>query len=401
MRLAIRAAELRPVRWPLAAGGPAIWQASAQRAGVLLRVSDQLSAMGTMGATGAASGRGERDGGELIGLGEASPLPRTPGDEGELAAATAALQRWVDELAARRGPLWLGELDDFDRLAEEVVGEVDGKAPAARFALETALLGLLARARRVPLAQLLHPAPAARVEVNAVVEDLESARAAARRGITTFKLKLGLDSDADARTLRAIRDELGPAIRLRGDANQGWPAAEVGDRLAALAAARLDYVEEPCRRLADALEAAAGWPVPVALDETAAELPPGDTERLLAHPAVAAFVAKPTRLGGLFACRRWAEAARRLGKPLVVTHTLEGPIAFAACAELSRALAPDQAVALAVGLDAHPGLAAWRVKPPQLGAAAITGARSGLGLEARWRELAPGEEGEQGEQGNR
>ena len=65
-------------------------------------------------------------------------------------------------------------------------------------------------------------------------------------------------------------------------------------------------------------------------------------------------------------------------------------MAFAACAELARVLAPTQPGGgdLAVGLDHHPGLAAWPVTPPQLTEDAVCQAcDAGLGLEQRGDEL--------------
>jgi L-alanine-DL-glutamate epimerase-like enolase superfamily enzyme len=130
----------------------------------------------------------------------------------------------------------------------------------------------------------------------------------------------------------------------------------------------------------------------LAVDESATELGDDDLCELLLHPRVTALIAKPTRLGGLSNCRRWAAWAALSGKRTVVTHTLEGPVAMAACAELARALAPLQpgSADVAVGLDVHPGLSAWPLPVPQLTASRIEAQpRPGLAITMPWPELEP------------
>jgi L-alanine-DL-glutamate epimerase-like enolase superfamily enzyme len=375
----VASAELRAVRWHQQPRGPAIWRAVPLRQGLLLRVID---------------GEG------YVGIGEASPLPMAMPTDGEadgpdeLAEAERALQRWAPRWSGASGEAELAvrSPDQAYRVAEAACPA----SPAARFALETALLDLLAARRGCSLAELLVPAgsaPASSVPLNAVVDSVEAASAAWARGITTLKLKLGLDTDADARLLRALRAAI-PAshLRLRGDANRGWPLAETRDRLAALAFAELDYVEEPCRELPALLAASSSWPAalpPIALDESAAERSADELRALLVHPRVAALIVKPTRLGGLLSCQRWAALAATSGKRTVVTHTLEGPVAMAACAELARALAPGNPE-LAVGLDVHPGLAAWPLPVPQLTPSRVEAQpRPGLALTTPWSELLP------------
>lgn len=361
--------ELREVRWPLAAtaGMPAIWSDAGVRAGTLVRISDEAG---------------------HVGIGEASPLPI---GDGALAADTAAL-------AAAELARFAAFVDASTPVPDEAFAFAATLAsPAAQFAVETALYGQLAGQQGEPLSSILRAFPPLpeRVPVNAVVTDVDSARAAQARGITTFKLKLGPDPEADLAALMAIREALGDAVVLRGDANQAWPSdvAEVARRLALLAPARLAYIEEPCRELSVSLAAAAAAGQPIALDESAFFLPLAELERTLLHPQVAALIVKPSRFG-LFGCMTRAWVAKGRQKPIVVTHALEGPVATAACAELARALAAEQ-LDVAVGLDAHPGLPAWSVAPLQHARVDQRGelcavAETGLGLEARWDELVPG-----------
>lgn len=357
-------ASVHEVTWPMRATGAALRLGAGARRGALLVLRWRTAS------------------GHETSLGEASPLPG-PGATPQL-RALRDLAPTLPEAAAARPDL----LDTAAGCAE-LARTLAAPYPAARVAIEVALMAALARRRDLPLAALLAPRRVARLAVNAVVATVDEAARAWARGVRTFKLKLGLDSDGDAALALALRAAF-PQARLRGDANRTWPVAEVAARLAALAPARIDYVEEPCLELARALARGERWAVPLALDETALELTRQDLEELMAAPAVAALVLKPTAVGGLGASLEQAALANAAGKPAIVTHALEGPVGFAACAELARALAArwprdDEP---AVGLDHHPGLVAWPLPPPQLtDDAVVEVSAGGLGLEGRAHEL--------------
>jgi L-alanine-DL-glutamate epimerase-like enolase superfamily enzyme len=336
VRIASVAAQT--IRWPIASQGAA--RGRTERAAVVLEV------------------RGD---GGAVGLGEAAPLPgmsRDTIDDAERAAAA---------LAAR------APFEVADRDAALAIAGV--AAPAARFAIETALLDALARHRGVSLAELLcAPAgdPASRqVPLAAVIDDPAEARAAFARGIRCFKVKLGADDDL-GRVL-AIAAQA-PGVRLRIDANRTWPRGEVPARLAALAALPVDYVEEPC---VDAHSLLSGpLPCKLALDESLDELTPDQLRAALRSPQLAALVLKPTLLG-LAGAIALAEQARRAGVAAIVSHGLEGPIGTAACAELALALGGSQPA----GLAAHAALAGWHIAVPQLAADRIQPTtRVGLGF---------------------
>lgn len=201
------------------------------------------------------------------------------------------------------------------------------KPPAARFAFETAVFDLLARAAGKPFAAMLSQSELpSRVPLSTLLttRDEHEARAAVDRGVRALKLKLvhpAEDLEHVAR-LRAIFGD----IEIRLDANG------VAVDLAPFLAYGIAFVEEPRDRRA--------CPLPYALDES------------LARPAIdlagaVAVVLKPTRLGLV----RAIEVARRAtaaGIGVVVTHCFEGPIAHAAASALAIAWGTR-----ACGLDRH------------------------------------------------
>jgi O-succinylbenzoate synthase len=210
-----------------------------------------------------------------------------------------------------------------------------------------------------------------------VVDDPDQARSAYASGIRCFKIKLGADDPLDR--VRAIA-AAAPGATLRIDANRSWPRADVLDRLAALAALPVEYVEEPCR---DAYRLLHAGPLPcrLALDESLIELAADDLAAALRSPALAAVILKPALLGGLSACLALADLARASGVAAVASHALEGPIGTAACAELALALAADHAPSPAAGLAPHAALAGWRLSVEQLAADHVhPAAAPGLGF---------------------
>lgn len=363
--------ELREVAWRAPAAGPAMWRALPRRRGVLVRVRD-------------AQG--------FAGVGEASPLPvEAVRDADEWAATREALRAWQ-----AGGAHDVRDADEAFAAAEAAGGE----AAAATFAVETALCDLVAARRRVPFAEVLGARPAATVPINAVCDarDVEAAKRAAARGIGTLKLKLEqkpaqheatslLEGDEDAAAVTAILRALGEDLKLRGDANRTWRPESVMARLAKLQ--RLQYVEEPCREFWLGLDRDRRTDLPpLGVDESAIGASEAQVAGWMKHPRIGALILKPTRLG-LARSLRWAKLAAEEGKAAVVTHALEGPVAMAACAELARALGGWQPE-LAVGLDAHPGLAAWPVRAPQIFENEVRAVQEpGLGLAAHWDRLMP------------
>lgn len=266
------------------------------------------------------------------GRGEAAPLPGfSPDDLRDCEQALLALD--VSGIAERLEPTQdlIGEL-------RRASARIPPQLPAARAALETALLDLWARAAFLPAWALLGPAapvPAAR-SVAALIsgqpEDAVAQALAARaRGIGTFKIKIGRAGalSRELAAVRALRAALGPSARLRLDANQSLSAAEARDYLPRFASCGLEFIEEPCA--AHELAALRDLGLPLALDESlaaGARPMPGDR----------ALILKPTLLAGITGCFALAEAARAVGAQVVVSHAFEGPLGLALSAALALSI---------------------------------------------------------------
>jgi len=242
----------------------------------------------------------------------------------------------VREAALVRGPAGWGEFSPFLEY---------GPPEASRWlasAVESAWAGW--------------PAPRrARVPVNATVPAVsadEVAGVLARfEGCTTAKVKVAERGQAltdDVCRVAAVRDAMGPAARIRVDANGGWDVAQAGDALAALAAYGLEYAEQPCAAVEELRElrvalARRGIDVRIAADESIRKAE--DPLLVARREAADLIVVKVAPLGGV---RAALGIVAECGLPAVVSSALDTSVGMAAGVALAAAL-PELPFACGLG----------------------------------------------------
>lgn len=205
--------------------------------------------------------------------------------------------------------------------------------------------------------------------VPAVAPDGVAALLARFPGCTTAKVKVaepGQTTADDVARVAEVRALLGPAARVRVDANGAWDVDTALDTLTALARHGLDYAEQPCatlpelRRLRLAL-VASGVDVRLAADESVRKA--DDPFEVAASGAVDLAVVKVAPLGGV---RRTLAVADRLraehGLPVVVSSALDSGVGITAGLAAAAAL-PDEPAACGL---ATAGLFARDVLDPPL-----------------------------------
>ena len=263
------------------------------------------------------------DAGGQTALGECAPLPGPGAASPE--EAEGALRLW-----ARRLP-GLSLADAWRVLDEEPT------PPAARCAVEAAILFLAARRRGLPPARLINPGARGQVLVNAAVGCADTGLAARVReavaeGFRVQKVKVGVGNPDEELDLLRSAAQAGTAFRL--DANGAWDLDTARSFLAAAASLTVESIEEPLagadpghlRDLADSS------PCPIALDES---LPGFLAAGAATELPAARIVLKPMVLGGVRPCLRLAAAARR---EVVVTTSLEAAPGRWLAAHLAAAL---------------------------------------------------------------
>lgn len=68
------------------------------------------------------------------------------------------------------------------------------------------------------------------------------------QGFNKIKTKVGIDPEEDVLRLKAIRDAVGPNIKIRIDANQGWDRVTAVKCLNAMEPLDIEFCEQPTRR---------------------------------------------------------------------------------------------------------------------------------------------------------
>ena len=194
------------------------------------------------------------------------------------------------------------------------------------------------------------------IEVNGIlpVRGLPETRRLAERivrelGCRTIKVKVAdpqESAESEHRRIALVRDvlaqELGSAHgNIRLDANGGWGARQALERLDGLAPLGIEYVEQPCRSVAELSEVHAADLVPIAADE--AIRIDGEVETVADFADVAVVKAAP--LGGVAVTMAVAE---RVGVPVVVSGSMDTSVGLSAAIALAGAL-PDLPYACGLG----------------------------------------------------
>jgi muconate/chloromuconate cycloisomerase len=276
----------------------------------------------------------------LIGWGEAACLGGPTWSEESAESIAATLQRYVVPWLVGR------DATRLEALRLEMARRVQGN-PFARAAVEMALWDLNGRALGVPVHRLLGGRVRDRVPLSwslAVGDgDAEVAEARDRvaRGHRIFKIKTAAHPVAeDVARVRSIREAVGPDIRLRVDANQGW------DRPAALRAIRamepydLDFVEQPVPRwdLDGLAEIARGVSVPIMADESCGS--PPEALAIARRGGVSILALKLTKSAGLAPTMAIARIAEAAGLGCYVGCMIETSLGTAAYLQAALAAAP-------------------------------------------------------------
>ncbi len=269
-----------------------------------------------------------------LGMGEAAPFEAVSGEtqRGSLAVIEAAGQWLVDQDVRRYRPLSI-------RLAADFPDE-----PAARCALEMALLDALTRHHELPLWAFFGGAGTElHTDMTITAGDREQAVAAARaivaRGISTIKVKIGTRSATeDAERLEAVH-RAAPRAKLTADANGGYSPDEARVFLETIRARHvpLDLFEQPVHPDAwlEFMQTRQKSSVVICADESARSA--SDVLALIRQDAVDAVNIKPMKTGVVEAVAIW-NVARAAGIELMIGGMIESPLAMSFSAHLAAGL---------------------------------------------------------------
>ncbi len=271
----------------------------------------------------------------LVGYGEAPPTGAITGD------TTGAI---VGALRDHIIPNLVGqEIDEFEplmkRLQKSVVHNTSAKAAA-----DIALYDLYGQMLGAPVYKLLGASRKQittdiTISVNPPEEMARDALVALERGYDTLKIKVGIDPTLDVARLAAVRNAVGPYIRLRIDANQAWTPKQAVKLLNQMQDRGLDIelVEQPVagRDFEGLKYVTERSYVPVMADESVFSAE--DAMKIMQMGAADLVNIKLMKCGGLYNALKIASAAEVYGVECMIGCMLEAKVSVNAAVHLACA----------------------------------------------------------------
>lgn len=286
------------------------------------------------------------------GWGEAAPLMYITQETGpEMAATLRGAAPRIRGLVADELLAALDDAADFTGLS------------AARTALEIAAVDLVTKASQAPFSQVFGGHKRNAVTLDAPIgllppdEAVRKAEPLVEKGVTTLKVKSGVDMEADAERLVRLRERFGPDVKLRTDANGGFTPEEAlrfTDRMVEI---DLEHFEQPVlpteKNCLDVFREIRARGMQVALDESLFSI--DDARRLVDMEACDIGLIKIAKFGGPRNAWEVARVFDAAGKPALLSSPYESYIAKSAGFALALSLETcDRAHELAHLLDEEP-----------------------------------------------
>lgn len=276
----------------------------------------------------------------LSGYGDCAPLP-TAGTENLLQA-----YRYLETYRGNFQPATASEA--LQKLPSTK------STPAARVAIETALLDLISQAEQQTLRRWLSPDARNDVPVNSMIGSLDkdsvsSAMHAFNQGYQVVKLKLGINElKDDIQYLENLCLHLPEKIKIRLDANGSWSYKQAENFIKAIQHLPIESIEEPLHEpeLSTLSKLQDSTSIALAVDESIARF---ERDDLLKSQAVHRLIIKPTACGSLLASLDLAKRAEFHDYEVVITSTIESAVGVQAAAQLAAAIS-STSDALAHGL---------------------------------------------------
>lgn len=269
------------------------------------------------------------------GFGEAPPTAVITGDtKGSIRCA-------IEEFIA---PSLIGrDIEDLDGIMQALHSCIL-KNTSAKAAVDMAVYDLYAKNLGKPLYQVLG-GRRSRIEtdltisVNPVEEMVADSRKAAAQGFRVLKIKVGKEGLKDVARIEAIRKAVGPEVKLRVDANQGWTAGDAVRIIRAMEDKGLDIdlVEQPVKAhdFTGMQYVTANVTTPVLADESVFSAE--DAIRLIQGRAADLINIKLMKTGGIYEALKICAIAETFGVECMIGCMLESKIAVSAAAHLAAA----------------------------------------------------------------
>lgn len=269
------------------------------------------------------------------GFGEAPPTKVITGDTNE--STIAAIRDYIR-------PALLGQdLFHLERI-EEILQGATLKDFSAKAAVDMAIYDLVSQGMGVPLYQYLggyrnQVETDLTISINEPEEMEEDAVKAAEQGFSALKLKVGIDAEKDVKRVSAIRRAVGPNMKIRLDANQGWEVEEAIRTICRLEDLDLnvELVEQPVKAkdLAGMKKVKENVKTIIMADESL--FSPLDALQILQTQAADLLNIKLMKCGGIYNALKIVAIAETYGVECMLGSMVESKISLTAAAHLAAA----------------------------------------------------------------
>ncbi len=270
----------------------------------------------------------------LVGLGEVSCTPLWSGED----QVTAA--HFISEHLA---PVLLGEDPlQIERLSAKCRQRLAAN-PFTKAGLEMALWDIVGKAAGMPLYRLWGGPVREFVSTKFSVSGLEPGKAAAlaawavEKGFRTMKVKVGIDPEEDVARVRAVREAIGPKVRLGVDANGGWSPRVAVQTIRRMYEFGIYFAEQPVPPVDPAwmADVRSQVNIPIMADESVNTAQ--DAMSLARAGAADVFSVYVGKGGGVNSARKIAAVAEAAGLVCTVGSNLEMGVASSMMIHLAMA----------------------------------------------------------------
>jgi L-Ala-D/L-Glu epimerase len=268
-----------------------------------------------------------------VGYGEASPTPVITGDT--KGSIITAVEDFI--FPAIKGM----EVENIENILRKIDhAMIKNSSPKA--ALDMAVYDLFGKFYKIPLYRFFGGSRGElksdiTVSVNAPETMAADALEYVNSGYDTLKIKVGIGSDIDIQRIAAVRKAVGPDIKIRVDANQGWGAKEAVRTIGRMLHMGLDLelVEQPVpyydleglKYVTDHTE------IPIMADE--AMFSPSDAVNILKTRAVDILNIKLMKTGGFYNAQKIYSMAEAFGVECMIGSMMESKVGITAAAHFA------------------------------------------------------------------
>ncbi len=271
-----------------------------------------------------------------VGWGEASSAPTMTGEfpEGMVSAAKFLREQITG--------LEVAEIDKIHHVLDYMIYGNHG----VKAAIEMALIDIAGQREKVPAFEILGGRVRNKVAIISMVaggggrDELANVQEHADNGFVAYKVKVGVgDVTTDIQRCRAVRELLGPTMRISADANQGFNRNDALTFAEAAGNAGLDFFEQPVNGedLKTMRECAEISAIPLGADEGFHSI-----DDIIKHHEIGAASGgslKTIKLGGMFPVMQAGTLMNKLGMNVNLAGKIaDTSIASASVAHLAMAL---------------------------------------------------------------